>query len=312
MTVRRSVILLTLFMMTTTILFAQGTTVYDFLLNDVGARAAALGGSFVTSTDDPNLIFYNPAGLATLSTTRFSVGFFKHLLDINAGYASFGTEIPHFGFVGAGINYINYGEFQRTDDVGNNLGTFGAGELAVSVGYAAELQPGLTYGLNTKYIYSSIAEVHSSTVAVDLGTQYVVVPDRFLIGASVLNLGTQLNPYVTTREDLPLDITIGASVYPEHLPAAIMVNLHKLNQSQDSFGKHFTPFSVGVEFTASPNVQVRVGYNNEQHQDMEINSSAGLAGFSIGMGIDFGTYKFDYAFTSFGNIGGVHRISVAL
>ena len=309
---RCCLILFIFFIATTLCLFAQGTTVYDFLLNDVGARAAALGGSFVSSTDDPNLIFYNPAGLATLSTSRFSAGFFKHLLDINAGYVSYGTEIPRFGFVGAGVNYINYGDFQRTGDEGEDLGTFGAGELAVSIGYAGELQHGLTYGLNAKYIYSSIAEVHSSGVALDLGTQYVVVPNRFILGASVLNLGTQLNPYVTTREDLPLDVTIGASVYPEHLPAAIMVNFHKLNQNQDNFGQHFTPFSVGVEFTASPNVQLRFGYNNEQHQDMEIDSSAGLAGFSIGLGILTGSYNIDYAFTSYGKIGGVHRISVAL
>jgi len=292
-------------------LAAQGTTAYDFLRNDVSARAAALGGSFVSSVDDPNLIFYNPAGLASLSATRFSVGFFKELLDINAGYVSFGTEVPGLGSVGGGINYINYGDFQRTGEEGQNLGSFGAGDLSLTVGYAGELRSGLTYGINAKYIFSSIAEVHSSAIAVDLGTQYTVIPERFLLGASILNLGTQLDPYMTTRERLPLDVRIGATIYPEHLPAAVMIGFHKFTDAQDNFGSHLTAFSLGVEFSASPNFQLRLGYNNELHQELSLDSSAGLSGISLGVGILPGTYTVDYAFTSYGKIGSVHRISVS-
>ncbi|HUL43214.1 MAG TPA: type IX secretion system protein PorQ [Bacteroidota bacterium] len=290
---------------------SQGTTAYDFLRNDVSARAAALGGSFVSTSDDPNLIFYNPAGLASLSATRFSVGFFKELLDINAGYVSFGTQVQGLGYVGGGINYVNYGDFQRTGDEGQDLGSFGAGDLSLTLGYAGELQPGLAYGVNAKLIYSSIAEVHSSAVAIDLGTQYSVIPSRLIVGASILNLGTQLDPYMTTREQLPFDIRVGATIYPEHLPAAVTIGFHKFTDAQDNIGNHLTAFSVGVEFTASPNFQLRMGYNNELHQELSLDSSAGLSGISLGVGILPGTYTIDYAFTSYGKIGAVHRISVS-
>src|SRR5437867_1454942 len=133
---------------------AQGTTTFDFLRNDLSPRSAALGGSFITMTDDPVSIFYNPAGLASLSRTQFSVGFFKHLLDINSGFAAYGTSVPKFGFVGAGIQYINYGEFKRTGTEGQDLGTFGAGELAMNIGYANDFEGGLHYGANAKFIYS--------------------------------------------------------------------------------------------------------------------------------------------------------------
>jgi len=293
-------------------LLAQGTTAFEFLRNDVGARAAALGGSFVTASDDPNLLFANPAGLATLSARRVSIGFFKHLLDMNAGYVSLGMEVPGLGFVGGGINYMNYGEFKRTGEEGQDLGTFGAGDVSITAGYASELRTGLTYGVAAKFIYSSIAEARSSACAVDVGLQYVAVPGRVVVGGSLLNLGTQFNPYVTTREPLPLDLQLGVSVSPEHLPAVIMVGFHKLNEEQDNLGKHLRQFSVGVEFTASPNVLLRVGYNNERRQELKIGQSSGLAGFSLGCGILTGAYTIDYAFTSFGKIGSVHRISIAL
>ena len=67
----------------------SGST-FDFLRTDVGARAGALGGSILTLTDDPNLVFYNPAGIATLSRRRVSFGYFKHLLDINSANVSWG------------------------------------------------------------------------------------------------------------------------------------------------------------------------------------------------------------------------------
>jgi hypothetical protein len=291
-------------------LLAFGSGTYDFLRMDFSPRSAGLGGSFVTMTDDPTTIFYNPSGIGSLSKTRFSVGFFKHLLDINSGYASYGTEIVGFGFVGAGVQYINYGDFRRTGEEGQDLGTFGAGELALSVGYAAELQPGLRYGATVKFIHSSIAEVSSSGAAIDLGVQYIAVQDRVILGASLLNAGVQLSSYMTTRESLPLDFTVGASFYPEHLPAVLQVNLHKLNEAQDKFTDRFKNFSIGAELSPANNVMVRVGYNNEQRQELKIGQSSGLAGLSIGGGVVAGMYTIDYAFTSYGEIGSVHRVAV--
>jgi hypothetical protein len=289
---------------------AQDNSAYDFLRIDVGARAAALGGAPVVMVDDPNAVFYNPAALGTLTQRRVSFGFFKHLLDINAGHASFGTEIPNLGFVGAGIVYINYGEFIRTGEEGEDLGTFHAGELAVTAGYAGIFQPGFEYGVNAKFIYSSIAEAHSSAGALDFGLQYVAVPDRITLGISLLNLGTQLNPYVNTRERLPLDLRVGVELLPEHLPAALLLSLDRLNEQQDSFGQRFRAFSVGLDLTPGPNVHLRVGYNNAERQDFKVLSSSGLAGFSIGGGINTDMYSVDYAFSSFGSIGAVHRISI--
>jgi hypothetical protein len=290
----------------------SGST-FDFLRADVGARAGALGGSILTLADDPNLLYYNPAGLATLSRRRISFGYFKHLLDINSANASWGEEIGGFGHVGAGVLYMNYGEFQRTGDEGQNLGTFGAGELCLSVAYAGGLADGLHYGTAVKFIHSSIGDYSSSAVAVDLGARYAAVPDRVVLGISLLHLGTQLDPYATVGEDLPLDLRFGVAVSPEHLPATFVADIHRLTDRRDSFTERFKSFAVGVEFVVSPNVLLRAGFNNERRQDLKVGQGAGsgLAGFSLGTGISTGDYQFDYAFTSNGPVGAFHRISLA-
>lgn len=290
----------------------SGST-YDFLRSDVSARAGALGGSFVSATADPNLIFYNPAGLATMDRRRLSFSYFKHLLDINSASAAYADEIPGFGFVAAGVTYVNYGEFDRTGPEGQNLGTFGAGEFGALIAYAGRLGEDVRYGAGVEFVYSSISEYSSSAVAVDLGVQYDAVRDRVVVGASLLHLGTQIDPYATIREDLPLDLKVGVSLYPEHLPAVLMVDLHRLTDRRDSFGDRFRAFSVGVEFTLSPNVYLRTGYNHERRQDLRIGtgSNSGLAGFSIGAGVSTGDYQFDYGYSSNGPVGSFHRFSLS-
>lgn len=65
----------------------EAQSAYDFLRLDLNPRAAALAGSFVTNTDDPNVIFYNPAGINSLKETPVSISYVNYFLDINMGGA---------------------------------------------------------------------------------------------------------------------------------------------------------------------------------------------------------------------------------
>jgi hypothetical protein len=290
---------------------SESNSVFNFLRNDVSPRAAALAGSFVTITNDPNSIFYNPAALSTLENPTGSIGFFKHLVDINAGYLSYGQQYEDLGYFGAGIQYTNYGTFDRTDEIGNALGTFSASDFALTLGYSNLFEENVHYGANLKLIYSSIAGYTSTAVAGDLGILVQVPEQRLAIGASLRNIGRQMKAYMSTREDLPLDFVIGASVVPRGLPLLLNLNFHKLNESQDSFTDRFRSFTVGGEFTLSKVLQARVGFDNEKRKDLKLGTSSGLAGFSGGIGILVSGYRFDYSLSSLGKIGELHRVSIS-
>jgi hypothetical protein len=287
----------------------SGTT-YSFLRSDVSSRAAALAGSFVSALNDPNTIFYNPAGLSTLENPMGSIGFFKQLLDINSGYVSYSQPFEDLGYFGAGIQYTNYGSFDETDALGNTLGTFGASDFALTLGYANTLEENLHYGANVKLIYSSIAGFTSTAVGADIGILYNIPESRITVGASIRNLGAQLSKYISTREDLPLDVVVGAAIIPRGLPLLLNVNFHRLNDQTDKVGDRFRAFTIGGEFTLSSVLQARFGYNNEQRADLKVGTSAALAGFSGGIGITIQEYKVDYALSSMGSIGSLHRISI--
>jgi hypothetical protein len=289
--------------------YSQST--YDFLKVDTSPRAGALGGSFVSNDDDPNVIFYNPAGLNLLQGTPVSISYVKHLLDINLASVAFSTNLSTIGRMGAAIQYINYGSFDQADENGQKTGTFNAGEAAIILGYANNLDTNFYYGVNLKLIYSSIANRNSDALAFDAGLHYTFPGENVDIGFAILNVGTQLKSYYTTKEDLPLDVVFGISKSLAHLPLRLSLDFHELNQKQDNFASTFKAFSIGAEFTLSKVLKLRFGYDNQKRQDLEIGSTPGIAGFNIGFGLHIASYQFDYGYSSLGLIGGLNRIGIS-
>lgn len=299
-----------LFLLLTAAGLVKAQNTYEFLRIDMSPRAASLGGSFVSNNDDPDVIFYNPAGMNLLEENPISFSFVKHLLDINLASLSYSTTFNDWGRFGIGIKYINYGTFTEADEVGNRTGEYGAGEAALVLGYANSLDENFYYGSNVKVIYSGIADASSAAIAVDLGLHYLIPSQEMSIGFAVLNAGSQISQYIKNKEDLPLDVVIGVSKKLEHLPLRLSLDFHKLNEERDSFGERFKAFSVGAEFTLSRVLKLRLGYDNEKRSDLKIGAFAGLAGFNLGFGAKISSYNFNYGFSSMGAIGTLHRIGV--
>ena len=294
-------------------LFPGDRPTYQFLQNDVSARASAMAGSFVSMTGDPAGIFYNPATIGTATNPLASFGYTSHLLDFKSGFAAYTQNIEDVGVIGVGVNYFSFGSFDGVNDQGIETGTFSAGDMAVSLSLARSFEENLYYGITGKFIYSSIADANSSALALDLGLLYLIPgDDPISLGISAANIGSQLDPYVNTKESLPFEIKIGGSIKPQHLPLTLNVNIHKLNEKRDTFLDTFTYFTVGGEFTLSKALRFRFGYNNERRKELKIGTSAGMAGFAFGGGLVLKNVRLDFSFTSLGKIGSINRITIGL
>ncbi len=178
------------------------------------------------------------------------------------------------------------------------------------IGYAGSLDENFYYGANAKLIYSSIADRSSSAIALDLGIHYALPSQQIHIAAVILNVGTQLSSYIDTSEDLPLDLAIGISKRLKNLPLRLSIDFHKLNEKREDFIQRFKAFTVGAEFFLSKVFSLRLGYDNEKRDELKVGTTAGIAGFNVGLGIQVSTYRFDYGYSSLGTIGGLHRISL--
>lgn len=305
----KKIFAVSVFLLLVNVSFAQQQYTYDFLNLNVDARSSAMAGSFIAVGNDVNSIFYNPAGLATLTGKQASVGFFKYLLDINSGNAAYSQKYKNLGYFGVGIRYMNYGSFEKYDENFVNQGTFGASELALSLGYANKYKKNIDYGASVKFIYSSIEEYNSVGLALDLGGIYHFEND-LNVAISILNLGTQIKKYNGKSEKLPLDIRVGFNKRLDYLPLTINIGLCNLADDYDKFYERFKNIIIGGEFVLNDYMLLRLGYNNAQRQNFKTGTSASIGGFSAGIGFKYLTYKFDYSFNSLGNIGGAHRINL--
>ncbi|MCL4510894.1 MAG: type IX secretion system protein PorQ [Bacteroidetes bacterium] len=289
---------------------AFGQTVYQFLNLDVSAREASLAGSVMARTDDPTGFYYNPALSVASKDREVTFGFLKHILDINAGYLFSTFHFPDKGYFGVGVGYINYGSFTTTDEMGNEYGTFSAGDAVLTLNYSNYLADNFSYGVNVKGIYSSIASANSAAAAFDVGLYYNFPDNLFGVGFSILNVGKQLSTYGTAKESLPFNVRIGVSKQLEHLPVILNLAFQRLGDSNLSASDKLRSFVVGADFLLSDNFHVRVGYDNLEHQQMKVGLSSGIEGLSFGVGLKFYGYGFDYSYSSWGKIGAINRVNL--
>ncbi len=290
-----------------------GGAVYDFLLAEPGARAAAMGGSFVARQDDVTGLFYNPAAIGPGIDRQASVSYQNHVTDIQSGFLAYGRTLPRIGSLAVGLRYTNYGQFDETDENANALGTFSAQEMALTLGYGYEPLTNLRLGLSGSLIYSGLAkDASSSGIAADLGALYTVPTQGFTVGASLRNLGTQLTSYGSEKESLPLSLELGVSKQLTHLPITIDAGLHRINGEANSLGDRLGRFSVGAELTPAPPLRLRVGYLNNRREALRTDGSSALdlAGLSFGAGVTWRAYILDYAFTSYSAVGSLHQLSL--
>ncbi len=302
-------LLFALFLLLSITIYSQST--YKFLNLDTSPKAAALAGSFVSNNDDPNVIFFNPAGINFLNNSPISFSFLKHLMDINSASLVYSREFEGLGRFSAAVKYINYGEFTKADANGMTYGNFGAGDVAFMVGYGNRLDQNFYYGANAKFIYSGIEDYSSTAFAFDIGLHYEIPETKWNFGFSILNLGGQLSSYFESKEELPLDMRLGFSKQLENLPFRFYWSFNKLNEKQESFFDRFKQITIGGEFKLGPSFRLRFGYDNEKRKELKIGSTPGLAGFSLGVGFNVSNYMVDYAFSSMGYVGSIHRFGIS-
>jgi hypothetical protein len=288
-------------------------TPFSFLRYVASARAAALSGAFMTVTDDPTAVFFNPATISTVESRDVSATFLKHVLDINSGNLNYVYPLEGTGTIAANIGFTSYGSFEYADNLGNRNGsTFGANDLSMGITYSDELDTNFYYGLTLKYIYVGIEEVSTSAVAIDAGLLYKLRDGRTNLGVSILHAGTQLSKISNQSESLPIDLRVGVNHRLRGLPLLFNFAFHHLADNSNSFFDKFKSFSLGGELYFGEVLQVRLGYDNQIRSLTSAEADRGLTGISGGLGLVFDDFNIDYGFSRYGSNANLHRFSVSM
>jgi hypothetical protein len=123
-------------------------------------------------------------------------------------------------------------------------------------------------------------------------------------GLALTNLGAQLKGLSANHKDkLPTEIAAGISHHLRGLPLLFAAEVGK------PYDNDFY-LSLGAEVVSLKPFFLRLGWTT-QGKDYKVGAgNDGLAGFSGGFGVTYKTYQIDYSYSSAGDVGSVHRITV--
>lgn len=282
-----------------------GTFGGQFLKIPVGARAEGMGGAFVGVADDASSIFWNAAGVARIDPEK-SVLSFNHAVlpaDIQftqAGYVFHMKRIP--GAVGVNVRSLRMDPMNETtsfqpEGTGN---TFDAGFMTVGLTYARSFTDKFSAGVTGNFIHSGLAEFSQQTYSFDIGTLYDVGTLGMKIGMSISNIGSQ-EKFIDRTARIPSLFRVGTSATLFQSAGQRLLGSFEFSHPPDNSER----MNVGMEYGFQKFMYLRGGYNINYDSE----GLAGGIGFHLPVSVA-GQSDIDYAYTDWGDLGAVHRISV--
>jgi hypothetical protein len=259
----------------------------------------------------------NPARLRPESHNELGVSFLNHVSSLRTGTLAFGRHYDSLATFGVAMRFLGWGELTRADASGERLGTFSAGEFALSVGASRPLTERVRYGASLHWIRSGIDGKNASAIASDIGIFSYNKEQRLGLSASVHNLGFVLSSIGQTRDELPFDLRLGLSKRLQYMPLLISVTAYDLTDFSDNsdtatvLDNVFYHLKLGGEFQFSESFQVRFGYDHRRHSALKIKTRLDFAGVSFGTGIRVRNVGIDYGFNSWSSFGGLHRFTIS-
>jgi opacity protein-like surface antigen len=227
-----------------------GTTAGQFLKIGPGARALAMGGTYVGISDDIYGVYYNPAGVAiNRGNGQAAFNHTNWLADINYDFAAASINIESFGSLFLSITSLRVPEEKvRTFEYPEGNGEYwDAGSVSFGFGYARSLTDRFSIGFQAKYIKESVWNSSASGFALDVGTYYITPFNDLVIGASISNFGTKMK--LDGRDiQINYDPDGNTSTGPNNIPA---------NYEMDSYDLPLT-FRIGFSMDVIRSRYIRV------------------------------------------------------
>jgi len=291
-------ILLSLLLMLSVNCYSQsgeGGEAGAFMKNGFGARATSLGNSFTAISNDASAIFYNPAGLSSVSKLQV-LGMYSNLFGNVDGmnYGNLGVSKGfEFGTMGLGVIYSSVSDIPYVESVSGPSGeTFSDNEMAILLSYSKIVTENLQIGITGKYIRHSIAGFEASGIGFDVGL-LTAVNEKFSVGLMIQDaIGATIK--LNGREDTYISkFKLGAAYKP--------ISVLTISPEIMITGNKKLQFSIGSEYDVYKNmIKLRGGYNTVQEA------------LSFGIGIKYSQINLDYSYSRNGDLGNVSKFGLIL
>ncbi len=294
------------------------------LLIEPGARGIAMGESYVAIADDATASYFNPAALSGQTKKQINFTHMKWLPgladDLSYEFLGYAQPLEGWGNVGLNIALLNLGEQLRTDERGNEQGTFRSYDVAVSAAYGDQVSDNMAAGIGLKFIRSNLAGQGAgiergkgvgNSFATDLGLLWRVSPSLSL-GAALRNLGPKMVYIDASQADpLPQHVVVGLAYQAldsEYNDVLLSMDIYKPLIADGSFVRNlFTAWTdqplsrefeemdlhIGGEYRydygqGDAFFAMRGGYSLDEDGELKL--------WTLGVGLKYNIFQLDVAY----------------
>ncbi len=272
-----------------------GTAGAQILNLHSSAKISAMGNAHAGLADDLNAVLYNPAGLTQLYGTELQFSHMLYFLDTRLSSLTFGQKLGRFGF-GLDLKFFSAEDTYRSR-YGLDAKSFDIRFAQYSFGLGFPLTKRHSAGIAIKIVSENynLAETKigkdkkDSTIAFDIGWHFRGFRgDSF--GFVIRNLGSGLK-VDNVQSDLPLKYVLGGG--------------HKMGRfilTWEAFSSQQIPFAwkCGIQMDIK-GFKLRGGFMYITNPDI-----------TIGFGLPYKNWSFDYAFFPHQDLGFAHRMTIGV
>ncbi|MBX2989870.1 MAG: PorV/PorQ family protein [Bacteroidetes bacterium] len=303
-----------------------GISAFQFLKIGVGARGVAMGESFVAVANDASALFWNPAGLVDAQQHQVIASHAEYLVDIRHEFLGISYRLGENDAVGVSFSSLHMKDMEITTEL-QPFGTgryFSFGDIAIGLTYSKKMTEQFSFGATVRYVEETLDILKMRSVMVDLGTLYWTGLGSTRFAVTISNFGSDVEPKGNLTQasgvsvssfqsfSLPTIFKLGVAMEAMETEDSRLTTSLQLNHPNDN-SEHFR---LGLEYAFKNTLYLRGGVKRTIGQRLFGQDETSPEDFTFGAGfaVDLAgltRVNADYAFARFGDLGSVHRISIA-
>jgi len=313
-----------------------GSNVFTSLTQATSAKSYGTGYSLIgLKSDDLSYTIDNPALLSKENNRKILISNTIHPAGVNQGILTLALTTKQFTLAPI-VKYSAFGEFVQRDENGLVTGEFSALDYLVGLSFSKEINPYMAVGASGNFLGSYIENYFAFGLSGSFGA-YFSTKSKLLSGSILAkNIGVKFRDYTnSTDEQIPANVQLGISYKLKHAPFRFSLLLNELNRWNNMYidpnlqpeidaltgdsipidkpnfiekiGHHVV---LQVELLASKSFHIRGAFDYHKRSELMVDLRPGMAGFSLGFGLQLKKFEFNYGFTVYSKAASFHNFSL--